>query len=135
MKRKNVQRLLAAIAAAAVLTTYSERAISLELSASKFLTDLDGYVANGDLAAAKDALLRLQAMGVKQIKVGQKVMTINELLALLNNRAKAHLVLADLIKLLPQLGGAYFVGANLVAAGINVKSPSSTDHFPTGSAG
>ena len=117
-----------------MLSGSASRAISLEISASKFVGNLNGYVHAGEIASAKDALRHLQAMSVEQISVGGRIYLITDLINMLDNPALAQSVLGDLVAFLQVSGKAYFVAGNCVISSVDW-ADSSQDLFPTGSAG
>ncbi len=134
MKRKSLERLGMAIAAAAMLSGSAERAMSLEISASNFVGNLNGYVNAGEIASAKDALRQLQALSVEQIQVGGRSYLIGDLIDMLDDPAVAQTELGGLVALIQVSGNAYFVAGNRVISSVEWAN-SSRDLFPTGSAG
>ena len=132
MKKRTIRRLAIALAAAAVLGT-ATTALSLEISATTFVTNLDNYVMAGELAAAKDALMQLQRLGVQRIKIGEMTYDIDELIGMMSNPEEARIAVSQLIMSLRYYHTAYFESQNRVIASVNWAAV--PDLFPTGSAG
>jgi hypothetical protein len=132
MKRDRLRKLAMAVAAAGLLVGGITKAVSTEISASSFVTNLQQYVDNGEYAAAKEALRQLMAFGINQIMIGDQYYLIADLLLALDNPEQARAIIAALS--VPVTGGvaAYFVAETRVVASVNW-----TDRgiFPTGSAG
>lgn len=134
MKSTKLQRLAMAVAAAGLLFGGISKAISTEMSAGAFVTNLHQYVENGEIAAAKDALRQLQQFGIKQILIGTEYYLIEDVLLMLDNPAQAKLILATWAASMKNGVQVYFVAENRVVASVNWDSTGS-DLFPTGSAG
>lgn len=134
MQRKTLKRLAMAIMAASLLVGVGERAIGLEVSASTFVSNLGGYVANGDVHAAIAALKQLQAMGIKRLRVGTADMMIDQLVQELSNPVASKSMLGALVEALKAGGSAYFVAENRIISSVNWGA-AQHDAFPTGSAG
>lgn len=134
MKPSKLQRLAIAVAAAGLLFGGVTKAISTEISASAFVTNLQQYVENGEIAAAKEALRQLQAFGINQIMVGGRVYVIADLLIALDNPAEARIFLTALAASVSNGVEAYFLAENRVVASVDWSAVGG-DLFPTGSAG
>jgi len=134
MKPIKLHRLALAVAAAGLLAAGISRAVSTEISAATFVTNLQQYVENGELAAAKDALRQLQSFGIKQIKIGDEYFLIEDVLLFLENPAQAKVILAAWSASMNGGMKAYFVAEDRVVASVNW-TPTRGDIFPTGSAG
>jgi hypothetical protein len=109
-------------------------AMALDVTATDFVKSLNTYIQNGDYAAARDALNRLSALKVRQIKIGDKVYEISDLLEVLSNPRQSPVLMAELIEALNTTGIAYFVAEDRVIASVDI-SAAAADLFPTGSAG
>lgn len=133
-KHLTLRRLAMAIAAAGLLAGGVVTALSAEISATAFVTNLDQYVQNGEMAAAKDALLQLKSFGITHIKIGEEYILIDDVLTALADPMQARLVLAHLMTSVNSGITAMFVAEDRVVASINW-SPADQDIFPTGSAG
>lgn len=134
MRRTKLRQLAMAIAATALLASSSFRAVALEVSASTFVSTLGSYVANGDIHAAHAALHQLKTLGVRQIKLGNRIYELDDLIALLSNPARANAVFAELILALQTEERAYFVAENRTITTVHWAA-ASPDAFPTGSTG
>jgi hypothetical protein len=135
MKRGSLQRLTLAIAAATMLLGPATKAISAEISASAFVTNLYGYVQDGDLTAAKEALTQLQNLGIKQFQIAGVYYRIADILMTLDDPAGSKALLAELYASVNSGIKAYFVSENRVVASVNWDAAGGGDLFPTGSAG
>jgi L-rhamnose isomerase len=134
MRRTKLRRLAMAITATALLASGSFRAMALEVSASTFVSNLGSYVANGDIHAAHAALHQLKALGVRQLKLGNRVYDLDDLIALLANPARAQAVFAQLVLALQTEERAYFVAENRTITTVHWAA-AQQDAFPTGSTG
>ncbi|MGV3490084.1 MAG: hypothetical protein ACO1OG_02070 [Devosia sp.] len=132
MRLSKLQRLAMAVAAAGILFGGISKAISTEISASVFVTNLQSYVANGEIAAAKDALAQLQAMGINQILIGDQYYLISDLLIALDNPEQALMLVQMLVASVEGGLTAYFVAQNQVVASVNWETG---ELFSTSSAG
>ena len=133
MKRLKLQRLALAVAAAGLLFGGVTKAISTEISAAAFVTSLQQYVDNGEIAAAKDALMQLQKFGINQIMIGDQYYLIADLLLALDDPAQAKVLIAMLSVPVTSGVAAFFVKEDRVVASVNWTT--NGDIFPTGSAG
>lgn len=134
MKLNKLHRLAMAVAAVGLLAGgVSKAAVSTEISASTFVTNLQQYVQNGDIAAAKDALQQLKSFGIKHIKIGDEMFLIDDVLVALDDPTQANLMITRLVASVNSGLEAYFVAENRVVASVDwSKTP---DLFPTSSAG
>jgi len=132
MKPIKLHRLAMAVAAAGLLFGAINKSVGTEITATAFVANLQQYVENGEIAAAKDALLQLQAFGITQIKVGDEFFMIADILLALDDPAQARLLLAMWASVNNGVT-AYFVAENRVVASVNWEP--AVDIFPTGSAG
>lgn len=133
MKHSKLQRLALAVMAAGILFGGAHRAMSTEISAADFVTNLQQYVENGDITAAKDALRQLQALGINQIRIGDEFYSIADVLVALETPDRARIILATLMASVNAGVTAYFVAENRTVA--SVEWAPANDVFPTGSAG
>jgi hypothetical protein len=133
-KSSSFRKLAIAVATMAAVGGVASVALALDVTATDFVKSLNTYIQNGDYAAARDALNRLSALKVRQIKIGDKVYAINDLLAVLSNPRQSPILMAELIDALNANGIAYFVAENRVVASVDI-SAAAADLFPTGSAG
>src|SRR5690349_9960848 len=117
MKLSKLQRLAMAVAAAGLLFGVT-KAVSTEISAAVFVTNLQQYVENGEIAAAKDALRQLQELGIKQIRIGDEYFLIEDVLLFLDNPAQAKLILAAWAASMNGGVKAYFVREDRVVASV-----------------
>ena len=134
MKSSKLQRLARAIAAAGLLFGSGTPAVSTEISATEFVTNLQRYVEDGEIAAARNALQQLQAMGINQIKIGDEYFGIVDVLTMMDNPSRARMLLATWLASVTSGVKVYFVSENRVVASINW-APLDNDIFPTGSTG
>jgi regulator of sigma D len=134
MRRTKLRQLAMAITATALLASGSFRAVGLEVSASTFVSNLSDYVSNGDLHAAHSALHQLKTLGVKQIKLGNRIYELDDLIALLANPAQAQAAFAELVLALQTEERAYFVAENRIITSVHWAA-AAQDAFPTGSTG
>lgn len=123
-----------ALAATALLASSSLRAVGLEVSASTFVSNIGGYVANGDIHAAQAALRQLKTLGVRKIQVGKILYTVDQLIVLLDSPVRAQSVFAALVEALKTEDRAYFIASNRTITTVNW-AQKTADEFPTGSAG
>lgn len=123
-----------AVAAAGLLIGGISAAISTEMSAATFVTNLQQYVDNGEIAAAKDALRQLQGFGIKQIKIGEEFFLIEDVLLMLDNPIQAKLILATWLASMNGGMKVYFVSVDRVVASVNWTA-TTVETFPTGSTG
>ncbi len=133
-KSNNLRNLAIAVATMVAIGGAATGALALDVTATDFVKNLNTYIQNGDYAAARDALNRLSALKVKQIKIGNKTYAISDLLTALNNPRQSPVLMAELISALKATGVAYFVAEDRVVASVDI-SAAATDLFPTGSAG
>jgi hypothetical protein len=133
-KSSSFRKLAIAVATMVAVGGVASGALALDVTATDFVKSLNTYIQNGDYAAARDALNRLSALKVRQIKIGDKVYAINDLLAVLSNPRQSPILMAELIDALNANGIAYFVAENRVVASVDI-SAAAADLFPTGSAG
>ena len=133
MKLLKFQRLAMAIAAAGLLAGgLTTRAVSVEISAAAFVTNLQQYVSNGQIAAARDALLQLKGFGITRMKIGDGYYDINDLLFALEDPAQARQLLAMLAAYVESGVTAHFVAEDRVVASIDWDV--GIELFPTSSA-
>lgn len=130
----NLRKLAIAVATMVAVGGAASGAMALDVTATDFVKNLNTYIQNGDYAAARDALNRLSALKVKQIKIGNKVYAISDLLVALSNPRQSPVLMAELITALNATGVAYFVAEDRVIASVDI-SAAAADLFPTGSAG
>lgn len=133
-KSSDLRKLAIAIATMIAVGGTASHVMALDVTATDFVTNLNGYVQSGDFSAAREALSRLNQMHVKQIKIGDQVYDVGELLSILSNPKQSPEFMAQLMAALKTSGVAYFVSENRVIASVNF-SDKSADLFPTGSAG
>jgi hypothetical protein len=134
MKRGKLHCLTLAVAAAAMLIGTAAKAVSTDISASQFVGNVYGYVQNGDITAAKDALQHLMDMGITQIKIGDAFYQIADIVKLLDNPTSAQLLLAQLYESVNRGIVAYFVNENRIVASVDWDE-GGDGLFPTGSTG
>lgn len=133
-KSSSFRKLAIAVATMAAVGGVASVALALDVTATDFVKSLNTYIQNGDYAAARDALNRLSALKVRQIKIGDKIYEISDLLEMLSNPAQSPVLMAELIQALNATGVAYFVAEDRVIASVDI-SAAAADLFPTGSAG
>jgi hypothetical protein len=131
MKNSKLRKLGIAIAAAAILTT--SQAFSYEVSPETFLSGLQTSVSADQTVAALAAIDRLRAIGVIGILINGRVVTLEELEAMLQSGDPA-ISLAAINALVSQAAAAdlAFVFPDRVAQTVTSPTPSL---FPTSSAG
>jgi len=130
----NLRKLAIAVATMVAVGGAASGAMALDVTATDFVKNLNTYIQNGDYAAARDALNRLSALKVKQIKIGNKVYAISDLIVALSNPRQSPVLMAELVTALNATGVAYFVAEDRVIASVDI-SAAAADLFPTGSAG
>ena len=123
-----------AIAATALLSSGNIKTFALEISASAFVTNLGGYVSNGDIHAAEAALEQLRSLGVKQLRVGKRAYTLTELMQLLNSPDHGQAIFSQLVAAILAEAPAYFVAENRTIVSVNW-TQTQPELFPTGSTG
>jgi len=133
-KSSSLRKLAIAVATMAAVGGVASVAMALDVTATDFVKSLNTYIQNGDYAAARDALNRLSALKVRQIKIGNKIYEISDLLEVLSNPRQSPVLMAELIEALNTTGIAYFVAEDRVIASVDI-SAAAADLFPTGSAG
>ena len=84
-KSSSLRKLAIAVATMAAVGGVASGAMALDVTATDFVKSLNTYIQNGDYAAARDALNRLSALKVRQIKIGNKIYEISDLLEVLSN--------------------------------------------------
>ena len=130
----NLRKLAIAVATMVAVGGAASGAMALDVTATDFVKNLNTYIQNGDYAAARDALNRLSALKVKQIKIGNKVYAISDLIVALSNPRQSPVLMAELVTALNATGVAYFVAEDRVIASVDI-SAAAADLFPTGSPG
>lgn len=106
--------------------------MSVEISASSFVTNLQQYVSNGQLSSAKDALLQLKEFGITRMKIGDAYYDIDDLLFALNDPTQGPQLLTMLAAYVASGVSAQFVTEDRVVASIDWDTG---ELFATSSAG
>lgn len=127
MKRRSSSKLKIAVAMAMLMGGAMQSTLALETNAMGFVTELNGYLENGDIDQAMVLLKKLQAMGILRIEVNGRMYAVADLMMILKSGTTAAILPAQVLR------SASFVAQNqdsLVSS-----SGKSVDHFPTSSAG
>jgi hypothetical protein len=120
VKFLKVQRLAMIVAAASLLTGgLTSKVMSVEISATAFVTNLQQYVSNGQINAARDALMQLKGFGITRMKIGDAYYDIDDLLLALNDPTQAAQLLTMLAAYVENGVTARFVAQDRVVASID----------------
>jgi hypothetical protein len=132
MKRNNINKLAAAIAASALVGATVVPSFSYDVDPAMFLDLVEQQVAADQTQTAQGLVQRLQSFGVRTIMIGDIEVTLAELLAiLLDPTPESRAAIADLAAA-ARTGNIAFVTANRTLRSVD---SAQFDSFPVGSAG
>ncbi|MDB5622561.1 MAG: hypothetical protein JWR39_1124 [Devosia sp.] len=132
MKRNNINKLAAAIAASALVGATVVPSFSYDVDPAMFLDLVEQQVAADQTQTAQALVQRLQSFGVRTIMIGDIEVTLAELLAiLLDPTPESRAAIADLAAA-ARTGNIAFVTANRTLRSVD---SAQFDSFPVGSAG
>jgi hypothetical protein len=132
MKKPDFRKLGMALATATMLAASNIPAMSYDVDPGLLMQSVQAEIAAGRLANAQALLLRLQALGVTNIVVGNQTIPVAQLAALVQQGTPDALNTITQIVVAAQSGQANFVVGTQVVAAID---SAQLDAFPISSAG
>ena len=132
--KRTIVRLAQAISAAAMISSTAAQAQTLDIDTPEAVLQIAAYVEQGNVAAARATIAQLRAVGIEEIVVAGRTVSLLVLDTMLADGitpTELELILA----LLGAAGEETFVGAAPFPTTSLVSDSDDDDEFPSGSAG